>query len=313
MIKRKALWEPARTAVVLAVILLVASVCLFSCVPAHDRQRNAGNDGSSGKAPRGEKPELKVFFIDVGQGDACFIVASGGGDGKEFTLLVDAGPAVAAGKVVELLKQSGVKRIDYVVFTHPHEDHIGGGKAVLDAFEAGEIYMPRTSHSTAMYEELLRTIRSKGLSINEARAGKVILDVMLDGTRVKVEFLGPARSYDNLNDCSAVISVTFGERVFLLMGDAEEEAERDMIKRGVIPHADVLKVGHHGGSTSTTEEFLEVSQPSIAVISVGQNPYGHPSPSVVKRLETAGAKVYTTLNGTVEVAVTGDQLSVLSR
>lgn len=307
--KRKIVSKPARTALVLLLVLLAASIFSFSCTFNAGPPGKPGDWGDSGKPSDGKEQELKAFFIDVGQGDSCLIRARTG-DGQEFTLLVDAGPAGAGDEVVDFLKEAGVRKIDHLVFTHPHEDHIGGGKAVLDAFDVGNVYMPRTSHTTNTYEQLLLAIESKGLTVTEARAGKVILEK----DEFKAEFLGPMKSYENLNDCSAVMSLTFGEKVLLLMGDAEEQAEKDMFEAGLIPDAEVLKAGHHGASTSTTGEFLGVSRPSIAVISVGPNPYGHPSKAVLDQLERAGVKVYRTdLHGTVEIVIRGDRLSVSTR
>ncbi len=309
MTKRRLISKAARTALVLLVVLLAASIFSFSCTLAPSPPARPGDWGDSGKPPAGKQPELKAFFIDVGQGDSCLIIARTGDD-REFTLLVDAGPGGAADEVVDFLKEVGVRKIDHLVFTHPHEDHIGGGKALLEAFEVGKVYMPRTTHTTEAYEELLLAIRSKGLTVTEARAGKVILEAK----EFKAEFLGPAKSYEDLNDRSAVICVTFGERVLLFMGDAEAQAEDDMLQAGLIPDADVLKVGHHGSSSSTTGEFIRVSRPSIAVISVGPNPYGHPSKTVLDRLERAGVRVYRTdLHGTVEIVIRGDRLDVSTR
>lgn len=307
--KRKLISIPAGTALVLLAVLLAGSLFSFSCAPAPRPPAGPGDPGDSGKPPAGKQPELRAFFINVGQGDSCLIMARTG-SGEEFTLLVDAGPAGASEGVVEFLREAGVTEIDYLVFTHPHEDHIGGGKAVLDAFEVGKVYMPKTSHTTGAYEQLLLTIESKGLTVTQVRAGKVILEEK----DFEVEFLGPVKSYEDLNDCSAVMSLTFGKKVLLLMGDAEAQAEKDMLEAGIVPDADVLKVGHHGASTSTSGEFLKVSRPSVAVISVGPNPYGHPSKTVLDRLERAGVKVYRTdLHGTVEVVIKGDRLDVSTR
>jgi competence protein ComEC len=224
-------------------------------------------------------------------------------------MLIDAGPTAAGSSIVSYIKGLGVKKLDYVIFTHPHEDHIGGAVAVLTAFDVGHVYMPWTSHTTQTYENLLNAIDAKGPTVTEAKAGKVIIDQ----PGLKATFIGPVKAtYEDLNDWSAVLSLKYRDRTFLFEGDASSRAEGDMLAAKVVPDADVLKVGHHGSSSSTSSGFLKVVSPSTAIISVGAgNDYGHPAQSTLDRLASAGAKVYRTdKNGTISVSTDGSALDV---
>lgn len=259
-------------------------------------------------APRPTPPvksDLIVRFLDVGQGDAIFITLPDGS-----SMLIDAGTRAAGGGVVSTIEALGVKKIDYVVFTHPHEDHIGGAVAVLKAFDVGEVVMPRTSHTTQTYENLLDAIAAKDRAVTEAKAGKVIIDE----ENLKACLISPGKTFEELNDMSAVLALKYGDRTFVFEGDAGEEAEAAMTLSSSVqlPKADVLKVAHHGSASSSTKTFLELVSPSIAVISVGaDNDYGHPTRDAIDRLVAIGAKVYRTdQHGTITVTTDGTTLDV---
>jgi len=202
---------------------------------------------------------LTVTYIDVGQGDSIFIQAPSG-----KTMLIDAGTPEMGSKVVNYIKSRGINKIDILVATHPHNDHIGGIPAVIENFQIGKFYMPKVTTTTKTFENVLRAAKSKGLSINVAKAG-VVLDL---GDEVKAEMLAPNSShYDDLNNYSAVIKITYGNTAFLFTGDAEKESEQEMLDKGYDLKADVLKVGHHGSSSATTWAFLKAVNPKYAVIS----------------------------------------------
>lgn len=249
--------------------------------------------------------DLVVRFLDVGQGDAIFISLP-----HETCMLIDAGARSAGEDVVAAIKGLGETTIDYAIFTHPHEDHIGGAPAVFDAFDIKEVWMPRTSHPTQAYENLLLAIEREGLMVDEAKAGKVIID---EGN-LKAWLLSPGKVYDNLNNMSAVVALTYGGRTLIFEGDAEGEAEAAMTLGSSVqlPDCDVLKVAHHGSSSSSTVPFLELISPEITVISVGAgNGYGHPAQSTLDRLAAQGAEVYRTdVHGTVTVTTDGTSLEV---
>lgn len=232
----------------------------------------------------GLEDELRVSFIDVGQGDSEFIELP---DGE--TILIDAGTNETGKNVVEYIKSLGHTSIDYVIGTHPHEDHIGGLDDVINAFDIGNVYMPKVTADTQTFEDVLDAVEAKGLTINTAKAGVTIVDA----DNLCVKMLAPTlESYENTNDYSAVIKVVYDDTSFLFTGDAEEYSE-NLITDNV--KADVLKVGHHGSSTSTSSEFLEKVSPSSAVISCGKdNSYGHPHTETIEKLNANSITTYRT-------------------
>lgn len=232
----------------------------------------------------GLNDELRVSFIDVGQGDSEFIELPNG-----ETMLIDAGTNETGKNVVDYIKSLGYTSINYVVGTHPHEDHIGGLDDVIKTFDIGSIYMPKVTADTKTFEDVLDAAESKNLMINTAKSGVSIMDT----EDLSVKFLAPTLdSYENTNDYSAVVKVVYGDTSYLFTGDAEEFSE-NLITDDV--NADVLKVGHHGSSTSTSTEFLKKVSPSSAVISCGKdNSYGHPHSETLQKLADMGTAVYRT-------------------
>lgn len=240
---------------------------------------------------------LAVNFLDVGQGDSEFIQLP---DGK--CMLIDAGISENAGKIASKISELGYEKIDYLIATHPHADHIGGMKRIVENFEIGEIYMPKASTNTKTFENLLQAISDKGLSINTAKAGKVLYE----SDDLKIEFLAPiSDSYKDLNNYSAVIRLQYGNNVFLFTGDAEELAEGEILSaysKSALK-ADVLKVGHHGSSTASSADFINTVLPKYAVIELGEgNSYNHPHKEAINNLNAVGAEILRTdQNGTITI------------
>ena len=246
--------------------------------------------------------ELQVHFIDVGQGASQLIIGSSG-----KTILIDAGNNNQEEEIVAYLRKNSIQKIDILVGTHPDADHIGGLDAVIDNFEIGKIYMPKVQSNTKTFEDVLLAIQRKGLKISTAKAG-VSLDWEPDA---KVQMIAPVREYNDDNDMSAVIKLTFGEISFLFTGDAESKSEHDMINSKADLKSDVLLVAHHGSKSSTTEAFLDAVQPSYGVIQVGENNYGHPAPEILERLNKRGVKVYRNdLHGDIVFVTDGKNIKV---
>lgn len=251
----------------------------------------------------GRTGELIIHFLDVGQADSILLELP-----NNEIMLIDAGNNSDGRKVVSYLRDKGIDTIDYLIGTHPHADHIGGLDDVIDNFEIGRIYLPQVIHTSKTFEDVLLAVQRKGKKITPARAGVSILNE----SELKIYFLSPIRNdYDDLNHYSAVIKVDFLNKSFLFTGDAEIPNEEEMIEKyGSSLKSHVLKVGHHGSNTSTSEEFIEKVVPDYAVISVGKdNSYGHPSALVIQRLQNHGVKIYRTdLQGTIIARSDGQQI-----
>ena len=245
--------------------------------------------------------DLVVHFLDVGQADSIFIELP-----NDETMLIDAGNSGDGSYVVNYIKALGYSKITYLIATHPHEDHIGGMAFVINNTSVGSVYMPKAVTTTQTYLNLLEAIQNKGLGVQTAKAGVSI--VSADGLSVNV--LAPNSSaYEDLNNYSAVLKITYGYNSFLFMGDAEELSEGEITSD---VSADVIKVGHHGSASSTGQAFLNKVHPKYAVISVGaDNVYGHPAQSTLSNLAAIGATVYRTdKDGTVVFTSDGTNISV---
>lgn len=251
---------------------------------------------------------VSVYYLDVGQGDSELIRLPTGEN-----ILIDTGLSSGADKLASYLKQLGVSRIDYLIGTHPHADHIGGMTRVIQEFDIGKVYLPKVADSqvptTRTYESMLDAADTKGLRFTQAKGGMTVLQQ----EDVQLQFLAPlGETYDDLNNYSIVVKLTFGKRSFLFTGDAEQESEQQMVAQEHSDlHCDVLKVGHHG-SSSSTESFLQAVSPKYAIISCGKNnDYGHPHKETLSRLQKIGAQIYRTdEQGTILIRSDGNSLSV---
>lgn len=249
--------------------------------------------------------EMAVHFLDVGQGDCSLIVLPSG-----KTVLIDASVKDEADSILEYLSNQKVARIDYFVLTHPHADHIGSAQKIVEALDIGKVVMPDVTTDTATFEKLLLAIDKKDIPIHIAKAGEII---SLGNANMKI--LGPIKKTDDLNNMSIVLRLDYGKTSFMFTGDAEEPSEKDMLKEYSEAEfrADVLKVGHHGASTSTSFDFLSAIKPKYAIISCGKdNSYGHPHTETINSLNKLGITYFRTDKvGNIIFSSDGEKVTLL--
>ncbi len=249
--------------------------------------------------------QVRVHFIDVGQGESVLI--EGGGE----SVLIDAGENNQGETVLSYLERAGIEQLTMAVGTHPHSDHIGGMDTVMQGITVGKLLMPD------LPDDLIPTTKTylSVLDAAEQTQTEMVYAYPGDSWEIcggRLTVLGPVEDYDDLNDESLVMRFDYGETSFLLTGDQEAGAEKDLLDSGADVDADLLGVGHHGSSTSTSQSFLDAVSPSVAVISCGEgNDYGHPHIETTQRLEDAGVEIYRTdLQGSIVAATDGYTLTV---
>lgn len=245
-----------------------------------------------------------VHIIDVGCADSIFIKC------EDKNILIDAADNDVSDVVPSYLKRHNVKTLDLVVATHPHRDHIGQMAQVVNTFNIARFIMPHLKDgvmaTTKTYEGLLHALDMKKITPEDPIPG-----TSFQVGNVTVNILAPNAQYDNINNYSVVVKLTYGKSSFLFTGDAEKESEKDMINAGFDLTADILKVGHHGSKTSTTQEFLNAVKPKYAIVSVGPSQHNLPKKDTLNRLTKNGINVLRTdLNGTVIVATDGDKIEI---
>ncbi len=290
----------------LASLCLLLALLLTGCgLP----ERSDALPPSPVSSPSAAPPEtLTVSYIDVGQAD-CTLLECGG----EY-MLIDGGNVDDGQLVVSYLEQQGVEELAYVVCTHAHEDHVGGLAAVLAVYPTGAVLAPTATYASGCFDDFLYYADQQGLSVTVPAPGDQFF-LGSGSTSASVTVLGPVKSYPDTNNTSLVINVSFGDTVFLFTGDMETEAEKDMLDYwdGRMDwKTDVLKVGHHGSSTSTGYRFLYETDPAYAIIFCGaDNPYGHPHREVVSRLQDAEVPMFRTdVLGTVVAVSSGTEVTL---
>ncbi|MCL2045360.1 MAG: MBL fold metallo-hydrolase [Oscillospiraceae bacterium] len=220
--------------------------------------------------------ELTIYFIDVGQADSALVVCEG------YTMLIDGGNVADSNLVFAFLKKHNIEYLDYIIATHGHEDHVGGLAGALNYASVGVAFCPITTYNANAFRNFVKYLENQEKSITVPNPG----DSFMLGS-ASVDILAPVKRYTNANNMSIVLKITFGETSFLFAGDAEREAEQDILAQGYDLSATVLKIGHHGSETSTTYPFLREIMPQFAIISCGKNKYGHPSEDLLSRLRDA--------------------------
>lgn len=234
------------------------------------------------------KEDFSVHYIDVGQGDATLI------KGKDKNLLIDSGPLEGSRELIKYLKKVKVKKIDYIIATHAHLDHIGAMPSLIGEFPVDYFFITKNKEKSSFYMNLLKNIKDKNIKL-KILSEEGILPIDL-GKNSKVYLLSKySEDYDNINNTSPLLKIYYGKTSFLFTGDMEREAEKLYASLDINLKSDVLKVAHHGSDTSSTEEFLNKVNPKVSIISSGlDNPYGHPSKETLKKLSNLKSKIFKT-------------------
>lgn len=305
--KRKTYRKPQANRGVLIVLLLIAVLSLWAIFALLGYPKPWELFYKPAKPPAAADAKTSVRFIDVGQGDCTLAVSEG------RAVLIDSGEADERDKVISYIRGLGINKLDCVIVSHPHSDHMGEMWDVIDRIDTGRLVMPYLPGEREprgyLYEKMLKTADKRGIPVErvrdtlELRAGELEITVTV-----------PSELGEDLNDCSAVVRIAHGENSFLVTGDCGEAEERILLAQGCELSADVLKVGHHGSSTASSEIFLAAVRPRYAVISCAKvNDFGHPSRKTIDRLKAFTGDIYTTADsGTVVFVSDGSGLTVLT-
>jgi len=241
--------------------------------------------------------DLIIHYIDVGQADSALITLN------DKAMLIDAGDSEDDKLVVNYLKTQGITKLDYVVATHPHEDHIGGMDSVIRNFKIDTFLMPNVVHDSPQFDDMITALEDKSLQFTSPKVG----DTYILGEAKFTILSCKTEDVEDLNASTIVLRLEYGTQSYIFCGDAIKENEYSMMDSGLTLKSTILKVAHHGSTTSSLEKFILAVDPDIAIISCGEgNSYGHPHEKIVKRLDRLGIKMYRTdLNGTIIVASDG--------
>lgn len=288
-----------KTIVSITLVVLVIALFAYSLLIEYQNNEPIGDGINLDES-------IYVHFIDVGQGDCALIHTT------EGNVLIDAGTFNSRYSIVDYIDALGIEEFEYAIFTHPHEDHIGAAKTLLKEYEFKNIIMPDAIHITPTYDYTIEAIEKEKCNVLEAKAG--------DGYEigdVKIDIFAPDTYYDSedLNNMSVVCKITYGEVSFLFTGDAEEESEDSMRYYKYDLDSDILKVAHHGSSTSSTSAFICEVSPKVAIVSAGKdNDYGHPHRETVELFKKLGIETYITYEvGSIIVATDGEKYEIQTK
>ena len=291
--------------IVIAIIGIIVYTLAFSGVASISEIKNVFG------VIDGVKPvdsDFAVYYLDVGQSDCTIVVCD------DEVLMIDCGTYNQLSTIRQSIHTLNIDKIDYMVVTHQHDDHMGSAIDLLDDLTIENFIMPRLAQSNNVtsktYNVLINTINSKGINKIPAQECK---SFMLG--EALVEILSPTVQSNNLNNMSVVLKITYGDTEFLFQGDSESKIENDLLRSDYDIDVDVLKTGHHGSKTSSSDKYIEATSPEIAIISSGYaNNYGHPNAMVLERLEKENISTFTTLlDGDITVASDGETITVYTQ
>lgn len=297
------------TAAILIVAVIVSALFTYGCgtgMPSWDDVYRTVGLSSAASDEVYDNP-LTVSFLDVGQGDSCIIHSD------DFTMLIDSGVRYNESVIQEELDKLGVRKLDYVVCTHPHADHIGSMPEIFQMYTVGTVIMPYFNpadlEEPTIYNKTLKQIRINGCDKIRVEPG-----VTFDEGEAHFTILGPVHRTSDCNNASVVLKLTYGNVSFLFTGDAEAIEESEILSLGMDLKADVLKVGHHGSDSSSTNAFIRAVNPSVGVISCGaNNDYGHPHRETMDVLNRHNVEILRTdTSGTIVIGTDGEKLAYSS-
>lgn len=249
---------------------------------------------------------LSVHILNVGKADAIYIKSN------DKNILIDSGDTDTKDQVIQYLNNNKIQQFDLIIATHPHKDHIAGMDNIINTFPINRFIMPKLSETiiptTKTYNSMINSLKDNNITVESPVAG----DNFKIG-EINIDILGPIKEYDNLNNNSVIAKLAYKNTSFLFVGDAEKEAETDLISSGANLKSTVLKVGHHGSKTSTTQKFLNAVNPEYSVISVGPDSNNLPKDSIINRLKNNNIKTYRTdKSGTIIFTSDGDNINVFT-
>lgn len=282
------------------IFILVVSIGLIYGKQEIFKNSYSYKDDNKSSISNNINSNLEIYFFDVGQADSILIKSN------DDTVLIDAGNRNDGENLANYIKNDlKINDIDIVIGTHPHEDHIGGMNYIIDSFDIGKIYLPDVTSNAKFFEKLLDSIESKDYKIS---IPKIDEEIKLNNLVFNV--LSVDDNDKNINDCSIVLKLNYLDTKYLFMGDASKSVEKKLLDKDI--KADVIKIGHHGSSYSSSKKFLESVNPNIAIISVGKdNKYKHPTKSVLNTLNNLNIKYYRTdIDGTIKLVSDGKNIEI---
>lgn len=245
--------------------------------------------------------DLIIEYLDVGQGDSILITTN------NHNMLIDAGNNKDGKLLVNYFKEKNIKEFEYVIGTHPHEDHIGGMDNILKNFKVDKIYMPNVTTNYKTYTEIIDYLNKNNQEITIPYIGEIFY---LGEAKIRVIYTGT--DPDNINNDSIILKLTFGNYNFLFTGDTTKEIEDTLLNENI--ESDVIKIAHHGSPYSNSPAFLKKVNPKYAIISVGDNDYNQPSDIVLNRLKLMNIETYRTdKQGTIVIQTNGEEIKISTK